>query len=225
MSKKALAVTLKDLTAYFDANEKTQNYPKMRSVRLKGEKDPFFSLPTFLADRATCETDTSIVQLLPYITITHVDAALQVSVVVYKRGSKGTEERLRNSSIGYGGHVEEEVVAERGGALINVLTNCAVREIEEETGIVVPAWKIRDALSTATIFHDTSDESQGVGKFHLAISFHTFLSTIPEFMDEEGNVENSRFIGAGALMTQHNAGAITLEPWSRIVLGDLSHVK
>jgi hypothetical protein len=51
------------------------------------------------------------------------------------------------------------------------------------------------------------------------------LQEIPEFVEEEGNVENSRFIEAGALISQHTAGNITLEPWSRIVLGLLEHVK
>jgi predicted NUDIX family phosphoesterase len=162
MSKKALAVSLKDLTAYFDANEKTHNHPKMRMVRLKGTNDPFFKLPTFLADRDTCETDTSIVQLLPYISLAHIDGRLKVSVAVYKRGNKGTEERLRNSSIGYGGHVEEEATAQK--PLIDVLTDCAVREIKEETGIDMPEWKIKDSLSISTIFHDTSEESKGVAR-------------------------------------------------------------
>jgi predicted NUDIX family phosphoesterase len=223
MSKKALSVSLSNLDKYFNANPKTVKHPHMRTVKLSGPDDIFFTIPSFLADRSTCETDPSIVQLLPYITIGVIDESLNINVSVYKRASKGGEQRLRDSSIGYGGHVEEEVTAEKN--LLQVLTDCAVREVEEETGIKLEDWQIKESLSYATIFHETSEESGGVGKYHLAITFNAMLKKIPTIVEEEGCIEDTRFMNINTVVEQHRSGQIKLEPWSRVVAGILDHVK
>lgn len=84
-----------------------------------------------LEDRATCETDFSKLQLIPYITIVSKE---DNRFFTYKRGTSGDEGRLHNLySIGLGGHIEDE--PGDGKTLFDVVTNNVLNELNEEAGI------------------------------------------------------------------------------------------
>lgn len=143
-----------------------------------------FNLPTTLEDRATCETDDSLLQLLPYIALVNQNDG---RVFGYYRGKAGGESKLVGKmSMGVGGHVEEAL--QLHGDLVTLLVTHAVREVVEEVGYKDPE-SIRHQLEAqlvkgATLVYQPEDK---VGKFHLGI----FLSVAvdPELFGElEGGV-------------------------------------
>lgn len=95
--------------------------------------DPtFYDTTTQLHDRAYCETDESLLQLLPYIVVYQGE-----EIFMYRRGKGGGELRLHDQlSIGVGGHVDSEtdLYKDNKPMLLKHLQDEASREIEEELG-------------------------------------------------------------------------------------------
>lgn len=90
-------------------------------------------IPAVLRSRTTCETDTSLLQILPYIVLRSKEG----EYFTYNRPSSGTESRLHgNDSIGLGGHVD---TAPPDNMPIELhLGYEAQRELEEEVGFNNP---------------------------------------------------------------------------------------
>lgn len=128
------------------------------------------SMITRLIDRDICETDPSTLQLLPYVILQ--DIATE-QFFMYTRGKAGQENRLHaKQSIGLGGHVEEEPTVEMD--LFEVLTNCVIRELEEEVGY---RWtedekemvKMKFYRGRYTLIHLSNSDSL-VDRVHLGIA-------------------------------------------------------
>lgn len=125
-----------------------------------------FNLPTTLEDRATCESDSSLLQLLPYIALMDIHTN---KVFGYFRGKGGGESKLVGKmSIGVGGHVEEALPA--FGDLVTLLTTHAVREVDEEVGYKdLNSIRIqieKQLIQGVPMIYQPEDP---VGKFHLGM--------------------------------------------------------
>lgn len=153
-----------------------------------------------LQDRATCETDTNYLQLLPYITAVHGN-----SVFMYSRGGQGGEGRLHGAlSIGLGGHVE----AYPGGhlSLEDLLKEEARREYLEEMGV--------PAMGPIEFTHTLYDPATEVGRVHLGLHCVVQASSLA-FTPEMGAIEDGSWVPRGLLTSQSIYGR--LEPWSKLV--------
>ena len=86
--------------------------------------------PMQMVDRAICETDESLRQIIPYMVLRN---PLDDKLFVYARGGKSGEGRLiGNLSIGLGGHIDYLPAANQ-----DLLAHCVVeglRELQEEVG-------------------------------------------------------------------------------------------
>lgn len=142
------------------------------------------NLPTTLEDRATCESDPSLLQLLPYITMIDENTG---KVFGYYRGKAGGESKLVGKmSMGVGGHVEEAL--EPNGDLVTLLVTHAVREVFEEVGYK-DLDSIRRQLEKQLIagFTAVYQPEDPVGKFHLGL-FLTVKVNPQLFGELEGGV-------------------------------------
>lgn len=206
MGKKALVIRTKDLLSEVIPKANMIQMTEDRQV-FKLENTPLLSLPTHLADRDFCETDISLLQLLPYVALCHLDAGVP-KYFVYQRGKGGNESRLHaNFSVGVGGHMEEEVSG--NATLRDAIVDCALREIKEEVGIDVELYKVSAALDQATIIYDRSND---VGKVHLGIAMTVFLGSTDLGQLEAGVLENGEWLTVESLRTYN------LENWSAIYM-------
>jgi len=137
------------------------------------------------APRSTCETDTSLKQLIPYIAIISGD-----KILAYERASSGSEERLHGQmSIGIGGHVNPDDNKEDPAL---ALLEGAAREAKEEIGVEVDLTTLGKS-----IYGLVNDESNPVGQVHLGVCF---VIKIDEEQEEsilkgcEHTLKNPRFI-------------------------------
>ena len=171
MSKVAL-LTSRDFVMYHIFNVKNPNafYPEMGRVHqypdlfLAGYSvEQINELPIGLGKRDFCETDPRFLQLIPYITVTaEIDGKLHYAR--YQRGSGSTEKRLTNYSIGFGGHIEENLFNNH-----NSIRTGAARELREELQLSLMVTDIRpDYLMF--------DPKPGVNQVHLAVVMNHRLS-------------------------------------------------
>lgn len=105
-------------------------------------------------DREEAESNQWLKQIIPYVVLTSED-----KVFLYRRGKKGSEEKLHdNYSIGIGGHINPEDDEEPFLAFVKG----AVREIKEEIGLDLdPNIIMGSAIGLV------NDESNAVGRVHL----------------------------------------------------------
>lgn len=186
--------------------------------------------PAFIADRDFCEKDKSLLQYLPYITLVD-NSGVEPKVFVYTRGQMGGEGRLLGKvSVGLGGHVEEAPEGDK--SIYDILADCAVRELQEEVGLVdhIDAFKgqlgpIASFItpkgvnySGPTMIYDDSDE---VGQYHLGLSFVNFVQESHFEHAEEGVITKGKWMTPLDIIAQSKAGAIELESWSKIVISRL----
>lgn len=202
MAKLALCINLADAPAEVIAV--FQNSDVGRLVPLRPE---FWSTPVRLVDRSLCETDETLLQLLPYIRL----EAENGSSFMYTRGGGGEEARLHgNYSIGVGGHVD--CAPADGQTLLEVLQAEAARECLEETGLVVDP-----ALFTIQQF--ICDPTNSVGRVHLGLLTTLKLSAEDcAFLGsklEAGVIENSRMASVDHLLSTNVYAR--LENWSKLV--------
>lgn len=189
----------------------------------------------FVATRPECETDTTAVQLIPYITLVDVtEPALKY--FVYTRGKASGEQRLAGKcSVGLGGHVEgiEEGIPAGNNDIINSVCMAAVREVKEEIGLDIPFHVFANAMqknyvretvacqnelyfSEAKLLYNTTTPTDVV---HLGISF-VLEAKSSDIKDLELDV-----ITRGRWMTyeeiedaETGENPIDLEVWSKTVI-------
>jgi predicted NUDIX family phosphoesterase len=156
-----------------------------------------------LVDRADCETDRSLRQILPYVIC--VDSDLKV--FTYSRGGKGAEGRLHgNLSIGLGGHMDEQIPAATSFATwMSIEGN---RELAEEAGL--PAT----SLSFTHLLADTND----VGCVHCGVVAIRYVSAEEKaaLSPEAGCIENGEWLSVHKLA--EDALFQRLEGWSKLAL-------
>lgn len=182
------------------------------------------STPCEIVTRPECETSDTHVHLATYVVL--VDKTTK-EVFYYQRGSKGTETRLRDYSIGVGGHVEEPV-ADKWSAMSAVVDTIA-QELEEEVGLTLNALdkaKIMVKLhqgganpaenTAAWLIHDQSNE---VGKVHMGISLMLGVDKAMLTKFEDGTLVNTGWASTMGLIQQSmEPEGIKFESWSRLIL-------
>lgn len=118
-------------------------------------------------DRQEAETNESWKQIIPYHLIKSND-----SYFVYRRGSKGAEDRLHSKlSLGIGGHINQDDVGD-DDLVYDVYKAGADREIDEE--IQLPSFYYEKTLG---VIYDISTD---VGKVHFG-----FVEVIDVGLDKE----------------------------------------
>ena len=168
----------------------------------------FWSLVTTISDRATCETDPSLQQVLPYVTLLNEKG----QVFVYGRGAKGGEQRLVGKlSLGLGGHVDTEPPI--GSTLYAHLCDEARRELKEEASLTreLPL-RLRKFISDQT----PDGNEVPVGSVHLGIWFTTEITNADLGTLEDGVIVNGEWMDFPTLV----ANLDRFESWSQIIIRD-----
>jgi predicted NUDIX family phosphoesterase len=151
--------------------------------------------------RSEVETDPAFKQLIPYVALKH-----GADLFHYRRGSAGTEARLRAlRSVGIGGHISEEDAA-GGGDLYRI---GMLRELAEEVEIGC-GW-------TERLLGFINDDRTPVGSVHLGV-VHLFELDAPAVRPREGVIAEAGFAPLGELVEQWEQ----FETWSQFVLEKLA---
>lgn len=186
VSKKALCIRRDDIA--LDGNG------------LSGIGDGFWLLPTQLVERAQCEADESLLQLIPYTVIVNSDG----HVLTYRRGAAGDEGRLMSKlSIGVGGHIDRAPADDE--TLLELVKAEGQREIYEEAGA-----DIDDLPSPVALIFTPHD---AVGRVHLGL---LTVCLVDEGagdrigVAEPGVVDELRFVPPQELLSMSDQ----LEDWS-----------
>lgn len=173
--------------------------------------------PMSLHDRANCETDETLLQVIPYITIYDTTSK---DIFIYSRGKASAERRLSGKcSIGLGGHME---VDPTGKDILSVIASEAARELEEEIGL--PAddslnCLIHNTLLTGKygIMYNNRTE---VDRVHIAVAFFIPVDShyIMSLRHEVDVVTKSRWMSIKEIYEANLKGEFEIEHWTRMVL-------
>ncbi len=116
----------------------------------------------FFAERAFMEQCSHFKQIIPYMVITFGD-----EVLCYQRRAKHTESRLGGLwTLGFGGHIEpmDRDESDRSG----FIHAAALRELKEETGLIVEAAALRP-------LGYINSEREEVSQVHFGVFFELDL--------------------------------------------------
>jgi predicted NUDIX family phosphoesterase len=150
--------------------------------------------------RAEVETDPTFKQLIPYVVLRHGGELFH-----YRRGSAGTEARLRAlRSVGIGGHISEADAA--GGA--DPYRAGMLREVAEEV-------HVGGRYAERSLGFINDDETL-VGRVHLGV-VHLFELDSPDVTPREAALAGAGFAPVGELWAQRQE----FETWSRFVLEEI----
>jgi len=162
----------------------------------------------FLLSRSICEENTDFLQIIPYVTLINREDGC---VFRYTRGSGGQENRLHSkTSIGIGGHMECEPTSD----IISMITEEAVREIEEEVGFKASFPEIEMKLSRGMYHTLYTNTGNLVDKVHLGISFSVFCNKAEMTKLEEGVIIEPTWLTIDDLKTDCHSPFTRLETWS-----------
>jgi predicted NUDIX family phosphoesterase len=151
--------------------------------------------------RSEVETDPEFKQLIPYVVLRCGDQLFH-----YRRGSAGTEARLRAlRSVGIGGHISEEDAA---GGTDPYFTGMQ-REVREEVGI--------ETTREESLLGFINDDRTPVGSVHLGV-VHVFELHRPDAKSREDALADAGF----APVSELAARADEFETWSQFVLAELA---
>ena len=151
--------------------------------------------------RATCESNPSFKQLIPYLVLKYEDTLFQ-----YRRGESGTEKRLQaKRSVGIGGHISTEDAA--GGD--DPYRTGMLRELQEEVHLDQPYGE--------SVLGFIYDPRTFVGSVHLGI-VHLLELTTPKVESNEDALTECGFLSFTELRQHYDE----LETWSQFVLDELT---
>jgi predicted NUDIX family phosphoesterase len=151
--------------------------------------------------RSEVETDPAFKQLIPYVVL-----RCGADVFHYRRGSSGTEARLRAlRSVGIGGHISEDDAAGGADAYITGMR----REVSEEVAL--------DCGWTEHFLGFINDDSTPVGSVHLGV-VHLFELNAARVRSRETALADAGFAPVADLA----ARAEEFETWSQFVLRELT---
>lgn len=218
MSKQALCILRSNFDRLVSVSKIVKQTDTLTMIQID-EAKTIFDIPSFLESRETCEKDPSRIHFIPYVSLVHVGQDTEPHIYTYVRGKGGTETKLHdNCSVGFGGHVEEAPSDQK--TLKQVLTDCIVRELDEEVGLKVSPFQAEMALNRASIFLDTSND---VGKVHLALAITIVVNPKDIGSLEAGVIESLKLERVKDVLADIEAGKEVcgreFESWSKIVLG------
>lgn len=168
-----------------------------------------FQMPSYLLDRAVCETDLSYLQFIGYGVLRAVTPEGNY-VATYQRGKGGNEPGLHDLwSIGFGGHVD--TAPEEGTHLLQHLAEHTCRELTEEVDIKVTVGQIIASLAKCQFLYAPETD---VDKVHLAMCFMLDYTAAFELKTTEVNqIKNLTWYPVDVLRQMAAEGK--LETWSR----------
>ncbi len=154
--------------------------------------------------RSEMEEDPGYKQLIPYVVFQHRDAAGNVSVFQYTRGTGQGEGRLhRLRSIGVGGHIS--TLDAESASSSDVYDAGMQRELEEEVEIDTPF--------EATCVGLINDDQTPVGRVHLGV-VHLFDVEQPHVRPREDEILAAGFRPVEELVRELEQ----FETWSQIAI-------
>ncbi len=176
----------------------------------------------FFAERDYMEVNSHYKQIIPYLMLQR-GMGDETRILCYQRKVKHTEARLGGLwSVGFGGHVEP-IDRQEGSDL---LLTTALREMEEETGLVPGP----DALKMLGFINSDSED---VSSVHFGIVFQVKLDALPgsdeeilELVSQQAEPHQSKWIPVSELSGMMEKGkgpeAGSFEDWSRIAVNGTS---
>lgn len=196
----------------------------------------FLDIDTSLESRDTCETDESLLQILPYMTIfsnpgyeyigdvqegfdyiEHLVKHPDTKIFIYARGAGGGEGRLIGKcSIGIGGHIEK--APSEFMNLLDVIVNGATLEAQEEVSLELDYDEVQFAIEESNFI---IDQTNPVGKVHLGMSLYLPIDESYTGAHEEGIITKGKWMTLKEIEAAVIASEIELENWSTLVLIDL----
>lgn len=196
----------------------------------------FCATGSMIADRQFCETDISLLQVIPYVVLyKHTDNGLLV--LTYVRGKGGTETRLHDKlSVGLGGHIEE-MPNYPDECLDTVIYRGAVRELEEELGKEFVTDELRESLANSLLVNKLRQEPCLSG--NIPLIYHSRATPVDEvhlgiftlvpvtedtttFDIEKDVIEETKWVRFDTLKVKENYDR--LETWSKAVIDNLDKV-
>ena len=149
--------------------------------------------------RCVMEKNYNFKQIIPYITFISNN-----KILVYKRGSKGGEDRLHfKYSIGIGGHIDLEENNKKDP--FEVLIDGAIREVKEEIGIEIKREDLK-------LKYFINDDSNDVGKVHFGIGFIVNSNFEKTEIGEKEIITDRKFLNFEEINNIYEH----LETWSQI---------
>lgn len=137
-----------------------------------------------LRRRGDVETDTSLLQPIPYtVVIAPFGEEGEAKVLMYKRSSKGGETRLQDKySIGVGGHINGIDVENYFASPTedSPCSACMFRELFEELGV--------DELNCEAVMLSDKpiyDDSEAVSSVHIGLLYTVILENVPNINVED----------------------------------------
>lgn len=134
--------------------------------------------------RGDVETDTSLLQPIPYtVVIAPFGEEGEAKVLMYKRSSKGGETRLQDKySIGIGGHINGIDVENYFASPTeeSPCSACMFRELFEELGV--------DELNCEAVMLSDKpiyDDSEAVSSVHIGLLYTVILTDVPNINVED----------------------------------------
>lgn len=211
----------KELILGFDRKAVAFGVNIVNTVSFQDPKELLASLTwdSICKTRMAMEEDKSIVHPILYMLV--IDATGK-RFLKYKRGSNGTEERLRNHSCGFGGHVDIiDFQYTRKGVLdpVETVRKSGFRELMEELNFQAPA--LPEGIEAPTAFYGLMHEigviyepEDEVGNTHLAIVAVYQLADGVTIASGEDDIEAPEWLE----FDSPEVGALTWENWSRYIL-------
>jgi predicted NUDIX family phosphoesterase len=179
----------------------------------------FLDLECSLHQRSDCETDESLLQIIPYITLYDQKTA---EIFVYRRGKASGESRLEGKcSIGLGGHME--ITPSEDWNLLDCIATEATRELEEEVSIV--DVMLRETIRRKLIqgnFGIMYNTRTPVDRVHIAVAM--FIGVDKNSLDEheEGIITRGQWMTFEDIKKAVETNMFELEHWSTLVLSTVS---
>lgn len=195
---------------FIDAPADVRRAASVTGTHLLALTEEFFRTGVTLEDRALCETNPELLQLLPYIVIMERGTG---RVFRYFRGKGGNEDRLHGKiSIGVGGHVEDYPgnikfpvgTMYHSNDLFAHLKEDAERECVEEIGVAP------DKIDFMRLMYNNA----GVNQVHLGILGLAVVDSVAAL--EAGVIENGEFVDPHDLLEAEVFER--MEDWSKAAL-------
>ena len=201
------------------------------AVKSREQKQGFSQIPEYLSigdiwepkdimlgSREWLETDENFHQLIPYCVVT-----AGTKVLAYARTPKGGENRLQGKvSVGFGGHINANDVATRGGgiSLGKTIMTAVYRELEEELWLPVDVDFPFESEVKGLIY----DGSNPVGRVHLGILIECRLDEDLRHLAHKITTEDEGITILGMFDPVYllESDEVDLEPWSRYALEGLA---
>lgn len=173
--------------------------------------------------RSSCETDDSVLQLIPYVVINN---PITGKIFSYRRGKASGEARLTSKcSIGLGGHLEETPAYNDYNTVTATIAMGVLRELNEEVGLEL-SWKNFNRIHSDIfignfdLFYLTRDN---VDRYHLCMLLRFEASELDLPKLEDGVIQDQQWSSLYDLEENHKNGTRILEGWSDIALNILKN--